>query len=252
MSAYQTLRLTRDGAVLTIEMAHPGNGQNAMDGVMHAELSRVFGDIRDDEARVVILTGNGATFGVGADPHWLFGCGEGDAAAAGLKDEARRIILDLLALRAPIIAAVDGPAAGLTATLALFCDFMVMDEAASLSDGHVRGGLAAGDGGTIIWPEALGMARAKRHLMLGAALTASNALACGLAHAVTPVGHSMTEARLLAARLARMSPGALHSTKALLNERLRREVALDLEPALDAELATLTDPAFRTVLKAAL
>jgi enoyl-CoA hydratase/carnithine racemase len=81
--------------------------------------------------------------------------------------EARKIIIDMLEVEQPIIAAVNGPATGLGATLALFSDVIFAADNAKLGDPHVRVGVVAGDGGAVIWPWLVGAARAKELLMNG-------------------------------------------------------------------------------------
>src|ERR1700738_2754325 len=122
-AGYRSMKFERSGRVLTITLC-PASPVNALTACMHNELSRVFGDVRDDtETDVVVVTGAGRAFCAGADLPWLrdHDALERDA----LFTEGRRIVLDLLELPQPIIAAVEGPAIGFGATLALFCDIKV-------------------------------------------------------------------------------------------------------------------------------
>src|SRR5205807_8250929 len=99
---------------------------------------------------VVVLTGKGRAFSAGGDIKWFSGS---DAAAArGPVQRGAKIIVDLLEVQQPIIAAVNGPATGLGATLALFSDVIFAADNARIGDPHVRVGVVAGDGGAVIWP----------------------------------------------------------------------------------------------------
>src|SRR5207244_12559639 len=94
--------------------------------------------------------------------------------------EARKIIIDLLEVQQPIIAAVHGPATGLGATLALFSDVIFAADNARIGDPHVRVGVVAGDGGAVIWPWLGGAARAKAFLITGDSIPAAQAVCLGL------------------------------------------------------------------------
>ena len=96
-----------------------------------------------------------------------------------LRREAKQIIWDELDVEIPIVCALNGPAVGLGASIALLCDVIVMADSAAIIDPHVQVGLVAGDGGAAIWPLLVGPLAAKRHLMLGEPLTAAEARAAG-------------------------------------------------------------------------
>ena len=98
-----------------------------------------------------------------------------------LRREGKQIIWDQLDIEPPIICALNGPAVGLGASIALMCDLIVMADTATLIDPHVKVGLVAGDGGAAIWPLLVGPLAAKRHLMLGLPLGADEALRLGIA-----------------------------------------------------------------------
>jgi enoyl-CoA hydratase/carnithine racemase len=119
--------------------------------------------------------------------------------------EARKIIVDFLEVEQPIIAAVNGPATGLGATLALFSDVIFASEGARIGDPHVRIGVVAGDGGAIIWPWLVGAARAKEFLMTGDLLTAEEAHRIGLVNHVVPADQLLARALALADRLANLT-----------------------------------------------
>jgi enoyl-CoA hydratase len=136
-----------------------------------------------------------------------------------------------------MVAAIEGPAIGLGATLALFCDIRVAAEDARIGDPHVRVGMAAGDGGALIWPLLIGVGRAKRYLLSGDLIAAPEAKAMGLIVDVSEPGQALGHAQSLAARVASYPTTAVRGTKLLLNGVLRDAAShlLDLSLALEKE-----------------
>lgn len=249
-STYQHLSFDRHDGVLTVMLNAPGP-LNITDAVLHAELATVFDTIRaDDLVDVVVLTGAGEAFSGGADLRWLL------EATSTERDrifaEARKIIIDLLELPQPVIAAIEGPAVGLGATMALFCDFKVAAEDARIGDLHTRFGMVAGDGGAVIWPWLIGAGRAKWYLMTGDSLSAADAARLGLIDEVVPHGNALERARALAARLAGGHRDAIRGTKASVNMLLREAANLVLDTSLGLEKESLASDACRTSLQAAL
>ncbi|VTU37311.1 putative enoyl-CoA hydratase echA8 [Variovorax sp. PBS-H4] len=232
-SSYETLSFSQSGAVLTVRLNRP-QALNAVSATLHNELSRVFADIAADASvDAVVLTGEGRAFSAGGDLEWFR-----DITPAQLDVlfvEARKIILDLVELPQPIVSAVNGVAAGLGATLALFCDVIYAADNARLADPHVRIGVTAGDGGAVIWPLLVGMSRAKEYLMTGDSLTAVEAERVGLVNHVVPADELVAQAQALAHRLAQGSRMAIRSTKASLNKHVREAVNLVLDTSLSLE-----------------
>jgi len=232
-ASYQTLKFTRKGPVLLLAINRPEQ-LNAVNARLHTELSMVFAEIAQDAAvKAVVLTGEGRAFSAGGDLSWFR-----DMTPAELDRlfvEARKIIVDLLELPQPIIAAVNGAAAGLGATLALFCDMVYAEEKAKILDPHVRVGVTAGDGGAVIWPWLVGPARAKQYLMTGDTVEAPEAERIGLVNKVVPRDALLPEALAMAERLAAGPQLAIRSTKACVNKFLRESVNLILDTSLAVE-----------------
>src|ERR671924_1032300 len=199
-SRYYSLSCERQEKVLIVSLNRP-EALNAINAALHTELSQVFADIAlDQETNAVVLTGKGRAFSAGGDITWFQDLTPPQLEA--LFTEARKIIVDLLEVQQPIIAAVNGPATGLGATLALFCDVIFAADNARIGDPHVRVGVVAGDGGAVIWPWLVGAARAKEFLLTGDLLTATEAERIGLVNRVVPAGQAYTEGLALAKRLA--------------------------------------------------
>jgi enoyl-CoA hydratase len=152
---------------------------------------------------------------------------------------AGRLIRNLIEVEQPIIAAVNGHAIGLGATIALFCDTIIASEQAKIGDPHVKVGLVAGDGGAVIWPLLCGLARAKEYLMTGDLMSATEAERIGLINHVVPPDEVMPRAMELAQRLANGPAKAIRWTKMACNKRLRDEVNLALEAGLAAETISM-------------
>jgi enoyl-CoA hydratase len=165
--SYEAIKAERNGRILTLTMSRPGT-LNAVDAVLHEELSRIFYDVNaDSDVDVVVLTGEGNAFCAGGDLQWLNDMHGDPAAFAVTVWEGKRLINGLLDLEKPIIARLPGHAIGLGCTIALFCDIIYAVEETKLGDPHVLVGLVAGDGGAVIWPQLIGYARAKEYLMTG-------------------------------------------------------------------------------------
>src|SRR5581483_2923957 len=190
---FKKVRVERDGKLLTATLNRPDR-LNAVDVTvdgeigLHEELEDLFALIaRDSSVGAVLLTGAGRAFSAGGDVKQMqiSTAGAGGAPAAAL-DEARRVMVNLLQIDQPIIAAVNGPAMGLGATLALACDVVIMSEEAYIADTHVSVGLVAGDGGAVLWPLLLPINRAKYYLMTGERIPGPEAERIGLVNKTVP------------------------------------------------------------------
>ena len=230
---YQHILFERVDGVLTVTINRP-EARNATNERLHKELSRVFADIAQDKAtRAVILTGAGSAFCAGGD--LKHGLSMDRQQTDAMVEEGRKIIMDILEVPQPMIAAVNGYAMGLGSTLALFCDIVVASEQAVFADTHVIAGYVAGDGGAAIWPWLVGMNNAKEFLMTGDRLTAEEAREIGLIRHVVSADELMAEARKKAERLANGPRMAIEGTKATLNRVLRQAVEASLDYGLQKE-----------------
>jgi len=235
MSDYEALHLDRVGHVLRVAIDHPRSALNAVDGLLHDEFTRLFRELkRESEARAVLLTGRGRAFSAGGDFSW-FPTLDDLEKLDHLRRDAKQMIWDLLDVELPIVAALNGPAIGLGASLALLCDVIFMSEAATLADPHVRVGIVAGDGGTAIWPLVLGPARAKQFLLTGDPVTADDAFRMGLVNAVAAPDALEEEALAFATRLAAGAPLAVRYTKQAVNKLVKDALntAFDTSTALE-------------------
>ena len=234
-SAYRTIRAAHRGRILTLTLDRATRG-NAVDGVMHGELARIFLDAADDPlSDVVVLTGAGDAFCAGGDIGWMQSLI--DDGFDQVAREAQRIVFGLLDCHKPVIARVNGHAVGLGATMALLCDVVFAAEGARIGDPHVRVGLTAGDGGAMIWPLLVGPARAKEYLMTGDLVSAQEAERIGLVNHAVPPGELAARVDAFADRLAGGALGAISSTKRAVNIALKQSMASLMDASLAWESA---------------
>ena len=247
---FSALRFDRPGRVLRVTIDHPTSELNAVDGLLHDELTRLFRVLqREDEARAVVLTGRGKAFSAGGDFAW-FPSLDDLAKLEHLRRDAKQMIWDLLDVSLPIVAAINGPAVGLGASLALLCDVIFMADTATIADPHVRVGIVAGDGGAAIWPLALGPARAKQYLLTGDPVGAAEAERIGLVNAVVPAQELAERSLAFAQRLADGAPLALQYTKQAVNKLVKDALNLAFDTSTALEIVTFQSEDHREALLA--
>lgn len=237
-STYKRVVAERRGRILILTLTRT-DARNAADPLMHDELTRIFRDVaRDPHADVVVLTGAGESFSAGGDFQSMKRrLDDHEYWEQGVR-ETKEMLYSLLDLDKPVIARINGPAIGLGATLALFCDITVAVDTAKIADPHVRAGLVAGDGGAIIWPLLVGFPKAKELLLLGDSVTGKEAARIGL------VTYSVTRDELddtvfsIAERLAAGSAKAIQGTKRAINMLLRVRTHEMLDTHLGLETAS--------------
>jgi enoyl-CoA hydratase len=249
-TGYRGLQLERIGDVLKVTIAHPTSELNTVDALMHEDLTRLFRDLkRESVARAVLLIGRGRAFSAGGDFRW-FPTLDDLEKLDHLRRDAKQMIWDLLDVELPIVAALNGPAVGLGASLALLCDVIFMADTATIADPHVRMGIVAGDGGTAIWPLVLGPARAKQFLLTGDPVSAAEALAMGLVNRVVAPAALEAEALAFAQRLAAGAPLAVRYTKQAVNKLVKDALNTAFDTATALEIVTFQSEDHREALAA--
>ncbi|KUN80082.1 enoyl-CoA hydratase/isomerase family protein [Streptomyces griseoruber] len=216
------VRHTTDHHVAFLTLNRP-EALNAITPDLREHLIRSFSEVSADPAvRAVVLTGAGRGFCAGADLRGGASAGDrvpGDVART-IRLGAQRLIAAVLDCEKPVIAAVNGTAAGLGAHLALACDLILAAESARFIEVFVRRGLVPDGGGAYLLPRLIGPQRAKELLFFGDALGAPDAERLGLVNRVVPDGELEKTAREWAARLAAGPTRALALTKQLVNASL--------------------------------
>lgn len=221
-SSFKTVQINRRGRVLYLTLNLPGT-LNAVDAVMHEELTRVFTAADADPlSDVIVLSGAGRAFSAGGDIDSMQETIDNPELFETVVYEAKRIVFTLLDCEKPIIAKINGHAMGLGATIALFCDITYAADHARIADPHVSIGFVAGDGGAIIWPQLIGFARAKEYLLTGKPITAPQAAEIGLINGSMPASELDAAVDQLADELAAGATKAIRWTKTTINIALKQ------------------------------
>lgn len=249
---FETLALTwPDDGILQVTLNRPDQ-LNAVSETMHHELIDLLAGLRTEPGiGAVVLTGAGKAFCSGGDFGLIKAHQTRDYRwSIRTLDEGVALIRDLLSIRQPLVCAINGHAMGLGATLALSADYSVMSQAARIGDTHVKVGLVAGDGGTVIWPALVGPLRAKELLMSGQPITAEHAVRIGLVSHVTAREDVLSAALEKASELAGGPREAIAWTKQLINSSLLRLVSEHMPFAMALEARSMALPDFKEGLDA--
>lgn len=218
------------GGIVRLILNRPER-KNALDRELVLALGAALLDYGQRETtRVLILEGAGGAFCSGADLTTIVGAGAEDVAAR--IEEFHVMIRAIASAQAPVLAAIEGPAVGFGADLALACDMRVMSETAYLEEGFIKVGLMP-DGGGTLWLEKFLGPQAFEFLALGHRLDASACERFGIANSVQPPSSLQGEAERCAQSLAQAAPLALKEIK----RSLRAAQAPALEQALAREKA---------------
>jgi 2-(1,2-epoxy-1,2-dihydrophenyl)acetyl-CoA isomerase len=233
------VEIERDGAVLTVTLNRPDK-LNAFDSAMHEGFAAALKEARAPEVRAAVLTGAGRGFCVGQDLSELV---KGERDVAGLlRERWNRHVLALRDLEKPVLAAVNGPAAGAGLSLACACDVRLAASSAAFVPAFVGVGLVPDTGGSWLVPRLFGYARAFEWMCSGRKLPAAEALEWGLVSEVIEGDGVLARTQELAAELAALPTRAVAMTKRLFARASsgRLEEQLELEAQLQAA-ATRTE-----------
>jgi enoyl-CoA hydratase/carnithine racemase len=234
MATYRALDYRVEDGIGTVTFTRP-DVLNSLTFEVYAELERLAVDCQADESvRVLVLTGTGKGFCSGGDVHEIIGeLFKRDV--KGMLQFTRMtgaVVRNLRLLEKPVVASVNGIAAGAGAVLALASDFRVLADTARFAFLFAKVGLTGADmGAAFLLPKVVGFGRATELLMLGDTIDAATAERYGLAHRVVPADRLAQETRALARRLADGPTQALGMTKRMLNN----EWGMDLVSAIEAE-----------------
>jgi 2-(1,2-epoxy-1,2-dihydrophenyl)acetyl-CoA isomerase len=229
-----------DGAVLTITLNRP-DVLNALNTAVHQGLFDALERAKDASVRAVVITGAGRGFCVGQDLQ-EFSSGSGDI-AGNLRRNYHRNVLAIRALEKPVLAAVNGAAAGAGLSLALACDVRIASDAASFVPAFIKIGLVPDSGGTWLARRLLGAARSFEWLTTGRRLSAAEARDWGLVSEVVATEHFPERVNEVAQLFAAMPTQAVWQTKRLLDAAETSTFAeqLEFEAVTQADLTQTAD-----------
>lgn len=184
----------------------------------------------DSEVRSVVISGTGKAFCAGGDLKWILEYPHGPHAAIHeLAARFHQAILEIRRMSKPVIAAVNGIAAGGGFSLALACDFRVMARSAILRQAYTSSGLTLDGGGTFTLPRLVGLARALEIVAFDKPISSEQALAWGLATKVVDDGQALEEAIKMAHELSSISLNAFGLSKKLLTDSFDTPFETQLE-----------------------
>lgn len=224
---YRLLKLEQKNQIFIIKFNIPEK-RNALVLEMRNELFHALQQADEDtNVKCIILTGEGKAFSAGGD-------------LSALKDlqplEGRKrlqsshpLIMKMLEMEKPIIAAVNGAAAGAGFSLTLLCDFIVASEQAFFVQSFVNVGLIPDFAAMHFLPSLIGMQKAKELMMLGERISAEEAKQIGIVNRVVPAESLLDEAVNLAEKLAKKAPIAIGLMKKIMNQHMNRDLKVLLE-----------------------
>ena len=243
------LRVERADGVVTLTLDRPER-RNAIDvptwRALAEELRRVAQERAD---RVAVLTGAGGTFCAGGDLRGAGSEGSGpEGARRAMRESVGAACLALHELPKPILAAVEGTAAGAGANLAFGCDLVVAGASACFGEVFIHRALSVDSGGSWLLPRLVGLQRAKELVLLGDWVGAADGQRIGLVNRVVVDGAALAEALALARRLAAASPVALARSKRALDAAFARRFEEALDDEADAIAECVASPEFAEAL----
>jgi len=226
----KSIELRKDGEIAEVLLNRPETF-NAFDLDMVELFSKYLINLAaDDSVSVLVISGKGKAFCAGGDLKWVHGFPGGPA--AGFHELAARYhqaILEIRRMRKPVVAAINGIAAGGGFSLALACDFRVMAQSAALRQAYTSNGLCIDGGGTFTLPRLVGLARAMEIVGFDKPISSEQALVWGLVTKVAEDGRALEEAWNMARELAKISLNSFGWCKELLTDSFHTTFETQIE-----------------------
>ena len=224
------IEVVKTDAVAQITLNRP-EAYNAFNYNLVSQLSSHLTTLAgDDSVRGVVVTGGGKAFCAGGDLKWALGYPARPAAAFHtLASQFHLAILEIRRMQKPVVAALNGVAAGGGFSLALACDFRVMEKSAVLRQAYTSNGLCIDGGGTFTLPRLVGYARALEIAAFDEPISADQALSWGLVTKVVEDGRALGEATAMVKLLARRSLHSFGWSKKLITDAFNTSLESQLE-----------------------
>ncbi|MFC2176375.1 enoyl-CoA hydratase-related protein [Bacteroidota bacterium] len=241
---FDNLNYTIEDGVAIIELNRPDK-LNSFDNSLAANLQIALDDCMENrEVRCVLLTGNGRGFCAGQDLSEAISPDFGEI-SEHVEAKCNPVVRKIRAIEKPVIAAVNGVAAGAGANLAFCCDIIVAAESAKFIQSFINIGLIPDMGGTYFLPRLVGPHMAAAMMMLGEKMTSNEAKQIGLVYKVFEDDEFMAQAKQLAKRMAKMPTRGIGLTKKALNYSLQNNLneQLEVEKVLQGEAGRTADNA---------
>jgi 2-(1,2-epoxy-1,2-dihydrophenyl)acetyl-CoA isomerase len=211
------------------------NAFNAFNLEMVSFLSDKLTEIaRDRTVTGVVIFGEGKAFCAGGDLKWVSSFAEYSHAFHGLAARYHQAILEIRRMPKPVVAAVHGIAAGGGFSLALACDFRVLEESAVLRQAYTSNGLSIDGGGTFTLPRLVGMAKALEIAVFDRPISAEQALSWGLVTEVVEDGQALSKACKLVQEIKEGSLSSFAASKGLINDSFDTSIEAQLEKEREA------------------
>ena len=224
---YETIDTVSENGICTVRLNRPER-KNALDLQMRTELRNFFLSVREDEqVKIIVLTGEGDVFSAGGD----LSASQGISAAAGRKrlQTGHEMITAILQLEKPVIAAVNGTAAGAGVSLALACDLVYAVRNARFVQSFVKVGLIPDLGAAMLLPMLIGRHRAMELMLSGKSISAEEAFSMGMINHVTDESDLLEEVNTAARSLIAGPNGAMGYLKKIANQSVLSEIGRTME-----------------------
>lgn len=230
----ESIKLTVSDNIAELALNKP-NAYNAFDLEMMTEMAASLIRLSsDDTVKGIVITGTGKAFCAGGDLAWVSKYSDNyQTSFHTLAAQFHAAVLEIRRMRKPVIAAINGAAAGGGFSLALACDFRVIEKSAVLKQGYTSSGLCIDGGGTFTLPRLIGMAKALEVAAFDRAISAEKALEWGLVTQIADDGCSVESAKELLQKIAEKSSNAYAVVKNLINDSFQHSFERVLEKERD-------------------
>lgn len=236
------IEVSSSGPVVTIRLNRPDK-LNALAGTMREDFAAAIRTADADSAcRVIVVTGAGRAFCAGGDVEVMAGMQRAQDTAGFRRflDAGREVILAIAGAGKPVLASINGVAAGAGCNLALACDYRIAAASAKMGETFVRIGLHPDWGGTWLLPRLVGRSRALELMLTGRMISADEALAIGMVDRVVPADELQASVDAFAAELAAAPPLAAGGIRRALALAERNDLAAQLDLEAEHQLAAFS------------